>query len=82
MDKNKLKKQLNKIKAKKKITRKTNYRKNSSRLDKYKGEIMYMRQVEEATYREIQTWLLDYKHIDVHRSTIYRRIELWINGER
>ena len=82
MDKEELNKQMKKIKEMQKVRRKMSYRKKSSRLDKYKGEIMHLRQVEDKTYLEIQNWLLEHHRINVHRSTIQRRVELWINGER
>jgi len=65
-----------------KVRKKISYRKNHSRLNKYKGEIMKLRQIEEASYQEIQIWLRQHKRIKVWPSTIQRRFELWINGER
>ena len=82
MNREELSKQMEKIQKRQKVKRKTSFRKNSSCLDKFKGEIMYLRQVEGASYREIQIWLLENKRLNVCRSTIQRRVELWINGER
>jgi len=82
MDKKELNKQMKIIKAKQKVSRKTSYKKNSSCLDKFKGEILHLHQVEDASYREIQIWLLEHHRINVCRSTIQRRVELWINGKR
>lgn len=77
-----LKREIKAIRKVNKVKKKISYRRNRSRLDKYKGEIMRLHQIEEATYKEIKDWLRKHKRIVVCRSTISRRVEKWLNGER
>ena len=77
-----LTRELKVIRKENKVRKKTSYRKNSSKLDKYLGEIMRMRFVHDATLEEIKRWLKKHKRLNVCRSTILRRINQWVNGER
>lgn len=77
-----LKRDIDEIRKVNKVRKKTSYRKNSSKLDKYRGEIMRLRQVSGATFGEIQQWLGSKKRMKVARSTICRRINQWLLGER
>ncbi len=79
---NDLTRELKKIRKENKVRMKKSYRKNSSKLDRCHGEIMILHQVGNASLGEIQQWLWINKRMKAARSTIMRRINQWINGER
>ena len=81
-DKLKLELEAEEIEKKIKVSKKASYIKNKSKLDKYRGEILYLNQVKEKSPTFIKKWLRTNKRMIVHRTTISRRIDQWINGER
>lgn len=63
----------------KKIKRRS-YSRSSSKLDRYRHEILFLFQ-EDASLEDIRLWLKSRK-CKVDRSTIHRRIHLWMEGLR
>jgi len=64
-------KEVARLKARKKVTRKRVYRR--SRLDKYHGELMALK-INGATPTDLQTWLR-LKNINVHLTTVTRWLD-------
>lgn len=67
-------------KLRKKMRRQT-FSKRRSKLDPFQYEILKKYQ-EDESLETIRIWLWKYKKISVVRSTIWRRIQQWMNGDR
>lgn len=76
-----LTKQFEEVKRLRKRKKRTSYSRNMSKLDEYRDEILTKHQ-EDESLETIRVWLEEHKNIRAVRSTILRRIKLWIEGER
>ncbi len=52
-----------------------------SPLDKYRCEILILRDEFHCSYGEIATWLSDKKQLTISRKSIYLRIKLWTEAK-
>lgn len=69
-----------KIRERRKKIKRKSYSKTNSKLDKHRHEILFLYQ-HDASLRDIQIWLRK-RRCSAHRTTIYRRIILWMEGLR
>jgi len=53
-----------------------NRRRNRSRLDKYRAEIIDLRYLD-ASYKDIAIWLRKHKRIKVNATTVWRMVRKW-----
>lgn len=70
--------QLEQVRAQRALAKPKRYRR--SRLDRHRAEIQTLQEAG-ASLAEIQLWLLRYKRIKVHATTIGRALERWDKRE-
>jgi len=69
-----LEEQLNAIQQKRQAARRRRYRR--SRLERYRSDLLKL--IEHgASHQDLVQWLLDYKHVKVHRTTVARMLAKW-----
>jgi len=68
--------QLKQIKKEKKVRADKKRARSRSRLEKYKGEILELKD-QGASLEDMRLWLRKYKSVSVNRSTIHRKLRLW-----
>lgn len=75
LDKAELICQLNDVKRVRKVSVKR--KRNGSKLDPYRAELIALRK-SGASWNDLRTWLRRYPRIKVDRSTVIRRVSLWL----
>lgn len=75
-----LKDQLAAVRQKRVASRRNSPRR--SRLERFRAEIMTLREEECASSVEIATWLREYKRTKVNPFTVYRTLKKWLKPRR